>query len=269
MAFGTWGDAAVLGLVEGLTEFVPVSSTGHLLLGVELLGFEGPPGRTFEVAIQFGAILAVVWLYRAKLFGVAFGLVSEPADRRFAANVAIAFLPALVLGFTLHGFIKNVLFNPWVVSVALVAGGIAILWIERNLPLPRVDDIDRITPLLALKIGACQALAMVPGVSRAGATIMGAMLMGVDRRTATEFSFFLAIPTMLGATVYDLWKNRALLASEDLAVIAVGFVAAFAAALVVVRAVVGFVARHGFAPFGWYRIALGSVALAALALTGG
>ena len=258
--------AIVLGLVEGLTEFIPVSSTGHLILLGDLIGFQGPPGRVFEVAIQFGAILAICWVYRAKLFGTLLGLASEPADRRFAINVLVAFLPALVLGFTLHSFIKNALFNPWVVSVALIVGGVAILWIERNLPLPRVHEIDQIGPMMALKIGACQVVAMIPGVSRSGATIMGALLLGVDRKAATEFSFFLAIPTMLGATVYDLYKNRALLGAEDFNVIAVGFAAAFVAALLVVRTVVGFVARHGFAPFAWYRIALGTVALGLLIL---
>ncbi|MBL8806495.1 MAG: undecaprenyl-diphosphate phosphatase [Rhodospirillales bacterium] len=265
MALGVYGDAALLGLVEGLTEFLPVSSTGHLLLGDELLGFQGPPGRTFEVVIQLGAILAILWVYRAKLFGVALGLFSNAADRRFAANVTIAFIPALVLGATLHGFIKGVLFNPWVVSVALVAGGVAILWIERNLPRADTHEIDAMTPMTALKVGACQVVAMIPGVSRSGATIMGALLLGVDRKTATEFSFFLAIPTMLGATVYDLYKNRAVLGEGDYTLIAVGFAVAFFAALAVVRTLVGFVQRHGFVPFAWYRIAVGGVALAALA----
>jgi undecaprenyl-diphosphatase len=170
----------------------------------------------------------------------------------------------MILGASLHGFIKNVLFDPWVVSVALVAGGVAILWIERNLPAPEYRDIDAMTPWLAFKIGLCQALAMIPGVSRAGATIMGALLMRVDRKTATEFSFFLAIPTMLGATVYDLYKNRALLDLGDFHIIAAGFAAAFAAAMLVVRWVVKFVQTHGFAPFGWYRIAIGSGMLALL-----
>jgi undecaprenyl-diphosphatase len=266
MGWGVYADALLLGFVEGLTEFIPVSSTGHLLLGSTLLGFDGPPGHTFEIAVQLGAILAILWVYRAKLFGVALGVFSEPADRRFARNVILAFIPALVLGFTLHGFIKGVLFNPWVVSVALIVGGVAILWIERNLPLARIHEVDQIGALTAFKIGACQVLAMIPGVSRSGATIMGALLLGVDRKTATEFSFFLAIPTMLGATVYDLYKNRALLGAEDFNVIAVGFVAAFVSALLVVRTVVNFVARHGFAPFAWYRIGLGSVALVLLAL---
>ena len=239
--------ALFLGVVEGLTEFVPVSSTGHLILLVDLLGFDGPPGRTFEIAVQFGAILAICWIYRAKLFGV-----------------ALAFLPAMVLGFTLHGFIKNVLFDPWVVSIALIAGGVAILWIERNLPVPVHREIDAMTPWLAFKIGCCQVLAMIPGVSRSGATIMGALLMRVERKTATEFSFFLAIPTMLGATVYDLYKNRANLTLDDIHIIGVGFAAAFVAAMLVVRWVVKFVQTHGFAPFGWYRIAIGSGMLALL-----
>jgi undecaprenyl-diphosphatase len=256
--------ALFLGVVEGLTEFVPVSSTGHLILLVDLLGFDGPPGRTFEIAVQLGAILAICWVYRAKLFGVAFGLASEPADRRFALNVILAFLPAMVLGATLHSFIKNTLFNPWVVSVALIAGGVAILWIERHLPIPQVRDVDEMSPALAFKIGCCQVLAMIPGVSRAGATIMGALLMRVDRKTATEFSFFLAIPTMLGATVYDLYKNRALLSLDDIHIIGVGFVGAFVAAMLVVRWVVKFVQTHGFTPFGWYRIGIGSAMLALL-----
>ena len=260
--------ALFLGVVEGLTEFIPVSSTGHLILLVDLLGFDGPPGRTFEIAVQLGAILAICWVYRAKLSGVALGLASEPNDRRFAMNVIVAFLPAMALGFALHGFIKNVLFNPWVVSVALITGGAAILWIERNLPIPQIRDVDEMTPGLAFKIGCCQVLAMIPGVSRAGATIMGALLMRVDRKTATEFSFFLAIPTMLGATVYDLYKNRALLSLDDFHIIGVGFAAAFLAALLVVRWVVKFVQTHGFAPFGWYRIAIGSAMLALLALRG-
>jgi undecaprenyl-diphosphatase len=264
MSFGNLIDAILLGVVEGLTEFIPVSSTGHLILLVDLLGFDGPPGRTFEIAVQLGAILAICWIYRAKLFGVALGLTSEPADRRFALNVIVAFVPAMLLGATLHGFIKNVLFNPWVVSIALIAGGVAILWIERHLPIPQIRDVDEMSPWLAFKIGCCQVLAMIPGVSRSGATIMGALLMRVDRKTATEFSFFLAIPTMLGATVYDLYKNRALLDLGDFHIIGVGFAAAFVAAMLVVRWVVKFVQTHGFAPFGWYRIAIGSAMLALL-----
>lgn len=253
--------AILLGIVEGATEFVPVSSTGHLILLVDLLGFRGPPGRVFEVVIQLGAILAVCWLYRGRLIGTLIGLPTEPEARRFTLAVLLAFLPAAVVGALLHGFIKSVLFSPTVVSVALIVGGIAILAIER-LPLrPRIRDVDAIGPRTALAIGCCQLLALVPGVSRSGATILGGLVCGLDRRTATEFSFFLAIPTMFGATAYDLYRNRDALSGDGALLIAVGFVAAFVTALLVVRAVVGFVARHGFVPFAWYRIALGSAML--------
>lgn len=257
----------VLGLVEGLTEFIPVSSTGHLILLDYLMGFEGPPGKVFEIVIQLGAILAICVLYWRKLFEVAIGLPSDPAARRFAAAILLAFLPAAVIGALAHGFIKVVLFSPWVVSVALIAGGIAILAIERSIGQPRIGDVGQIGPKTALKIGACQVLAMIPGVSRSGATIMGALLCGVERKTAAEFSFFLAIPTMFGATVYDLYKNRAVLDLHDGMVIAIGFGVAFLAALAVVRTVVGFVGRHGFAPFAWYRIGLGGIMLAVLLST--
>jgi undecaprenyl-diphosphatase len=258
--------AILLGVVEGATEFVPVSSTGHLILLVDLLGFQGPPGRVFEVVIQLGAILAVCWLYRGKLIGTLIGLPTEPEARRFTLAVLIAFLPAAVVGALLHGFIKETLFDPRVVSVALVLGGIAILVVER-LPLRhRIREVDAIGLRTALAIGCCQLLALVPGVSRSGATILGGLLCGLDRRTATEFSFFLAIPTMFGATAYDLYKNRDALSSDGAVVIAIGFGAAFVTALLVVRAVVGFVGRHGFAPFAWYRIALGSAMLLLLLL---
>ena len=256
--------ALLLGLVEGLTEFVPVSSTGHLILLVELIGFQGPPGAVFEVVIQLGAIFAVCFVYRQKLTRVALHLFDDPASFAFARNVLLAFLPAMVLGFLLHGFIKSVLFSPWVVSVALILGGIAILVIERNLRTPRVHEIEAIGPLLAIKIGLCQTLAMIPGVSRSGATIMGGLLLGLDRKVATEFSFFLAIPTMFAATAYDLFKNRDLLAADDLGLIAVGFVTAFLAAMLVVRSVIAFISRHGFVPFAWYRIAVGCLMLALL-----
>jgi len=264
MDIATLAGAALLGVVEGLTEFIPVSSTGHLILLVDLFGFQGPPGHVFEIAIQLGAILAVCWLYRAKLIGVAVGLFSGGDDLRFALNVLLAFLPAAVIGFFAHGFIKGVLFSPWVVAVSLVLGGIAILLIERNLTLAHHHVIEKFPIPLALAIGFFQALAMIPGVSRSGATIMGALLLRVDRRAATEFSFFLAIPTMLAATTYDLWKNRATLTDDGLLVIAVGFAAAFLAAMLVVRVVVDFVARRGFTPFAWYRIAVGFLMLAIL-----
>lgn len=258
--------AAFLGLVEGLTEFIPVSSTGHLILLVDLLGFQGPEGKVFEIVIQLGAILAVIVLYAPTLFGVVWRAPSDPAARRFILAVTIAFLPAAVVGALAHGFIKSVLFSPWVVSVSLVVGGVAILLIERIRPVPRHADIGAFSPGLALRIGACQILAMVPGVSRSGATIMGALLMGVERKTAAEFSFFLAIPTMLGATVYDVYKNRATLDLDGGALIAVGFTVAFVAALLVVRTLIVFLGRHGFAPFAWYRIVAGTAMFAVLLL---
>lgn len=249
--------AALLGLVEGLTEFIPVSSTGHLILLVDLLGFQGPPGKVFEIAIQLGAILAVCILYWRRLLHVAIGLFSDHASQRFATNILLGFLPAMVIGALAHDFIKGVLFSPWVVSVTLVLGGIAILLIERNRPQPTVPHVEAITPGLALRIGLCQCLAMIPGVSRSGATIMGAMLLRVDRSAATEFSFFLAIPTMLAATVYDLYKNWDFLSLDDGTLIATGFLCAFLAALVVVRTLIRFVSRNGFAPFAYYRIIIG------------
>jgi len=269
VTFSTFPLAAFLGLVEGLTEFIPVSSTGHLILLVDLLGFEGPPGKVFEIAIQLGAILAVCWVYRAKLLQVVEGLPANGRARRFSSAVLIAFLPAAAIGALAHGFIKSVLFSPWVVSVSLVLGGLAILVIERAMPAPRVHDVDDVGLATAFKIGLFQTLAMIPGVSRSGATIMGALLLRVDRPAAAEFSFFLAIPTMTGATVYDLWKNKAALDfGSDGLVIGVGFVVAFLAALAVVRTVVGFVSRHGFAPFGWYRILLGTFMFAWLTFGG-
>lgn len=256
--------AVVLGLVEGITEFLPVSSTGHLILVGDLLGFQGPQGEIFEVVIQLGAILAVVWLYRAKFLHVAVTAFSEPASRRFITIVVLGVLPALVIGAFLHDFIKSVLFSPWVVSVTLILGGLAILAIERwHLP-PRAQTVDAITPMLALKIGFCQCVAMIPGVSRSGATIMGGLLLGVGRAAATEFSFFLAVPTMLAATTYDMYKGWSLLHTHDLTMIAVGFVVSFLSAMVVVRWLVGFVSKNGFAPFAYYRIVIGLVMLAIL-----
>lgn len=257
-------EAAFLGLIEGLTEFIPVSSTGHLILLVDLLGFEGPPGKVFEIVIQLGAILAILLAYAPTLLDV---LVRAPTDagaRRFIVAVTVAFLPAAVVGALAHDFIKAVLFSPWVVSVALILGGIAILVIERLRPVPVHDRIEAFSLRLAFGIGLFQVLAMIPGVSRSGATIMGALTLGVERRTATLFSFFLAIPTMLGATVYDLYKNRHTLDFSGATLIAIGFVVAFVAALLVVRWLVGFVGRHGFGVFAWYRIALGVVMLGVL-----
>lgn len=264
--------AAFLGIIEGLTEFLPISSTGHLILLVDLIGFRGPPGKVFEIAIQLGAILAVCVLYRERLIGAAIGALGDLRrrevgnDLRFAIVILLAFLPAMMLGVLAHGFIKDRLFNPTVVATMLILGGIAIIAIERALPTARHDSIEKLPLGTALAIGFVQCLAMIPGTSRSGATIMGALLMRVERRTAAEFSFFLAIPTMAAATVYDLWKNRDALSFDGAAIIAIGFVAAFVTALVVVRAFVAFVGRRGFAPFGWYRIVLGAVILLVLAL---
>jgi len=272
--------AGLLGIVEGLTEFLPVSSTGHLILAAKLLGFEGPESKLFEIVIQFGAILAVCWVYRERFTKAALGLTSDPTSQRFVANILIAFLPAAVAGVFLYRLIKEVLLSPWVVAVALIVGGILILVIERVRPRPQILDLDQMKLRTALGIGCCQILAMIPGVSRAGATIMGAMMLRVDRAAATQFSFFLAVPTMLGATVYDLYKNRAILSFDGALIIAVGFVVAFVAALFVVRrlvafvcalfvvrTLVGFVSRHGFGVFAWYRIAIGSVALLLLVMS--
>lgn len=253
--------AAVLGLVEGLTEFLPVSSTGHLILVGDLMGFQGPPGRVFEIVIQLGAIAAICVLYAGKLGRIALDLPTSAAARRFVALILLAFLPAMALGAALHGYIKSVLFSPWVVSVALIVGGIAILAIERMRPAPRYATVEQFTPGFAFKVGLCQAVAMIPGVSRSGATILGAVLLGAERRAAAEFSFLLAIPTMLAATVYDVYKNWSALDFSAGAVILVGFVVAFLAALVVVRVFLAYIGRHGFVPFGWYRIVIGSLML--------
>lgn len=251
--------AVFLGVVEGVTEFLPISSTGHLIIAGQLIGFEGASASVFEVVIQLGAILAICVLYARKLLTVAFGLTSDPGAQRFAIAVIIAFLPAAVLGLLLHDFIKDVLFSPMVVCASLVLGGVAILAIEKWRPETTVAEVENLTPMTALQIGLFQCLAMIPGVSRSGATILGALMLGVERKTAAEFSFFLAIPTMLGATTLDLWKARDILNPDDSAIIAVGFVAAFLSAIVVVRWLVNFVSHHGFAVFGWYRIVFGTL----------
>ncbi len=239
-----------------------MSSTGHIILAAELLHFQGPPGKIFEIVIQLGAILAVCFLYRQKLWTTGVGILRrEKPAMRFAATIVVAFLPAAIVGVAAHKYIKTVLFDPWVVAVALIVGGIAILVIERFAQRPRMKTVDEIDLKTAFLIGLCQCLAMVPGVSRAGATIMGARVFRVDRAAAAEFSFFLAIPTMIGASVYDLYKNWSVLSWDHGAVIALGFVVAFITAAVVVGAFVRFISRHGFAIFAWYRIAIGSVAL--------
>lgn len=259
MTFFVLFQAIFLGIVEGVTEFLPISSTGHLIIAGQLIGFEGSAANVFEVVIQLGAIMAVCVLYARKLTGVAFGLPTDPAARRFAIVVVIAFLPAALLGFFLHDYIKNVLFSPMVVCASLVIGGIAILLIERWKPEPKIIEVENLTLLTALKIGLFQCVSMIPGVSRSGATILGALMLGVERKTAAEFSFFLAIPTMLGATTLDLWKARNDLNADDSAIIAVGFVAAFISAIIVIRWLVNFVSHHGFTVFGWYRIIFGTL----------
>jgi len=257
--------ALALGLVEGLTEFLPISSTGHLIIIGDLLGFTGNFSKLFDVVIQLGAILAVCWLYRAKLWRTVLTIGGDQNSQRFVLNVLLAFLPAVVIGLFAHDFIKRVLFSPLVVAWAFILGGVAILLVERYRPAARIDSTESMPAPTALQIGLFQCLAMIPGTSRSGATIVGALLMGVTREAATEFSFFLAIPTMAGATALDVWKARHEAMGGDWSLIAIGFGVAFVSALFVVRGLVGFISRHGFAPFAWYRIVAGLGILALLA----
>lgn len=258
----------LLGVIEGVTEFLPVSSTGHLILAGDLLGFNDNRAKTFEIAIQLGAILAILWLYRDRIRENISGLSLSRAARNFWLNLGIAFVPAAAVGFLAHKWIKAYLFNPVTVAAALVAGGIAILVIERLVRPGTTSEVENVTPGQALKIGAAQCLALFPGVSRAGATIMGGLVFGLSRKAATEFSFFLAIPTMFAAVGYDLFKNRGALSASDLPLFAVGFVTAFVSALVVVRAFVGFVSRRDFTPFAVYRIVFGLLVLAYYGMRG-
>jgi undecaprenyl-diphosphatase len=263
----TW-HVILLGLIEGLTEFIPVSSTGHLLLAGHFLGFRSP-GKTFEVLIQLGAILAILTVYAAKLMRLFIGLFGDARARRFVLAVLIAFLPAAVIGAGAHKFIKAVLFeSPWLVCTTLVVGGIVLLAVDKLRLQPRYHDAMDLPITTALVIGFVQCLAMIPGVSRSGATIVGALLLGADKRSATEFSFFLAMPTMAGAFAYDLYKNYEELAPEDIKSIALGFVVSFVAGVLVVRYLLDFVSRHGFAPFAWWRIVVGGMGLGALAVLG-
>ena len=259
----------LLGIVEGVTEFLPVSSTGHLILATRLLGYDAGRWEVFNVVIQLGAILAIVVLYWRTFWAVAMGLVRrEPKSWLFVRNLFVAFLPAAVIGLALQRYIEALLGNADVVAVALVVGGVAILAVERFAPRSDISGVADIPLSTVIGIGFLQCLAMVPGVSRSGATILGALALGVERRTAAEFSFFLAIPTMLGASVLELAKNHAALTDgkgAGLSAIAIGFVVAFIVALLVVKWFVGIVTKHGFVPFAWYRIAAGLIALAALA----
>ncbi len=263
----TW-QVIVLGALEGLTEFIPVSSTGHLLLAGHFLDVDSP-GKTFEVLIQLGAILAILSVYFAKLLRLLIDFSSDARTRRFVTGILIAFLPAVVVGVLAHGLIKQVLFeSPALICSTLIIGGIILLWVDRIELQPKYRDVMDYPLGLAFRIGLCQCLAMVPGVSRSGATIVGALLMGTDKRSAAEFSFFLAMPTMAGAFAYDLYKNWDVLDRGDVANIALGFVVAFIAAVFVVRFLLDFVSKHGFALFAWWRIIVGGVGLTGLALIG-
>jgi undecaprenyl-diphosphatase len=259
----------ILGIIEGLTEFLPVSSTAHLLIAEDMLGFH-PPGEVLPIVIQLGAILAVVAVYWRKFWTVLATLPSSRPAQHFTLSVLVAFLPAVVIGLALHDFIKQVLFAPdiapLVIAVSLTLGGILILVLERMRPLPRFTDGDNLPYAKALQIGFCQVLAIFPGVSRSGATILGGELLGVGRAAAAHFTFYLAVPTMLGATVLDVYKNRDALAGAAWTDIGVGFVVAFLVALVVVKGFIGFISRYGLAPFGWYRIAAGLCLFAWIAL---
>lgn len=259
----TW-QVILLGLLEGLTEFIPVSSTGHLLLAGYFMGFDSP-GKAFEVLIQLGAILAILSVYAARLMQIVVDLPRRPETRRFVFGIVLAFLPAVVVGVLAHGFIKEVLFEtPMLICVTLITGGFILLWVDGLKLEPRYHDVREFPPSLAFKIGVCQVLAMIPGVSRSGATIVGALLLGTDKRSAAEFSFFLAMPTMAAAFAYDLYKNLEIMTPENVTSIALGFITAFFAAVVVVRWLLDFVSRHGFALFGWWRIIVGGVGLGAL-----
>lgn len=258
--------AILMGIVEGLTEFLPVSSTGHMILLADLIGFEGPPGKTFEIAIQLGAVLAVVVAFLPKLLGIAARMFTRYEERYYASNVLLAFLPAMVLGATLYKTVTELLFNPWVVSIALIVGGIVIILVERVRRTPTILSIEELGPLGALIIGFGQVLAMIPGTSRSGATIIVALLLGMERRAAAEFSFILAIPTMFAAAVFAIYKNWEVLDLTAFRLVAVGFVTAFVVALLVVKVVMAVIGRIGFTPFGWYRIGVGTLMLVWLAV---
>ncbi|NJM81370.1 MAG: undecaprenyl-diphosphate phosphatase [Tabrizicola sp.] len=257
--------AALLGLLEGLTEFIPVSSTGHLLLAGHFLGFESK-GKTFEVVIQLGAVLAILTVYAARLWQVFSTVGRDPASTHALISVLLAFLPAAVIGVLAHDFIKTVLFEtPVLIAVMLILGGIVLLFVDRMAPPPRHEDAMALPLRKALAIGVFQCLAMIPGVSRSGATIVGALMLGLSKRAAAEFSFFLSMPTMAGAFAYDLYANRDVLDFGAVTEIAIGFAVAFLSAVLVVKWVLGYVTRHGFALFGWWRIIVGSLALVLLA----
>jgi undecaprenyl-diphosphatase len=255
--------AAVMGVVEGLTEFLPVSSTGHLILTGALLHFDDDKAKVFDIAIQTGAILAVIIVYWQKIQATLVGLASQRQAQRFALNVLIGFLPAAIIGLIAYKAIKAHLFNPGVVAGAFIVGALVILWVEKTQPVKvRIESVDDMSPLDALKVGFAQCFGMIPGTSRSGATIIGGMLFGLSRKAATEFSFFLAIPTLIGAGAYSLYKERALLSMADLPLFTVGFVMSFISAWMCVRWLLRYISTHSFTPFAWYRIAFGIVVLA-------
>jgi undecaprenyl-diphosphatase len=259
--------AVILGIIEGVTEFLPVSSTGHLLLAQRFFGLgEGSFWQSFAVLIQLGAILAIVVIYFGKLWRVALGMFSKPDDRRFVIGVLVAFLPAAAIGAVAGSYIKSYLFNPWVVCFSLIVGGAILLWVDQLDLDPHEDDATRFPLLTYLWIGCAQCLAMIPGVSRSGASIVAAMLLGADKRAAAEFSFFLAIPTMIGAFAYDFYKNRGEMTTDHMGIIAIGFVVSFITAMIVVKTFLNYVTRHGFAFFAWWRVIVGTLGLIALAL---
>ena len=253
--------AIVLGIVEGLTEFLPISSTGHLILAGSLLHFDDEKGKVFEVVIQTGAVLAVVWEYRARFAKVITGLFSDAKAQRFALNVFVAFLPAAVLGLLFGKFIKRVLFKPVPVALAFIVGAVIILWAERRKHTVRIEDVDQMTPLDALKVGLAQTLALIPGTSRSGATIIGGLFFGLSRKAAAEFSFFLAVPTLMAAGAYDAFKSRHLFTAADVPIFALGSLCAFTSAFLCVRWLLRYVSRHDFSVFAWYRIVFGVVVL--------
>ncbi|MFJ2387689.1 undecaprenyl-diphosphate phosphatase [Pseudomonas koreensis] len=262
MDFWTFIQVLILGAVEGLTEFLPISSTGHQIIVADLLDFGGERAMAFNIIIQLGAILAVVWEFRPKIFDIIKGLPSQRNAQRFSLNLLIAFLPAVVLGVLFADKIHQYLFNPITVAMALVVGGIIMLWAEQRSHVVSVDHVDDMRWSDALKIGFVQCLAMIPGTSRSGSTIIGGLLFGLSRKAATEFSFFLAMPTMVGAAVYSGYKYRDLFQASDLPVFALGFVIAFIFAMIAVRGLLKFIANHSYAAFAWYRIAFGLLILA-------
>jgi undecaprenyl-diphosphatase len=259
--------AVILGVVEGVTEFLPVSSTGHLLLAERFFDLgEDNFWKSFAILIQLGAILAILAIYFVKLWRIALGMFSNPDDRRFVIGVLVAFLPAAVIGAAAGGFIKAHLFDPWVVCFSLIVGGAILLWVDQLDLKPRYHDATTFSLPMYLTIGFAQCLAMIPGVSRSGATIVSAMLLGADKRAAAEFSFFLAIPTMIGAFAYDLYKNRADMTADHSILIAIGFAVSFVTAIVVVKTFLNYVTRHGFTLFAWWRVIVGTLGLIALAM---